>query len=71
MIINDKRKATTVNFKEIREGECFIYPEDGSVCMRIDDSVPEYNSVDLDNGQVFFVTNDTEVIKVNSRLEIW
>ena len=71
MIISDNREKTMVRFITIEEGQCFIYPEDNSVCMRIDNSTPEYNSVDLDNGQLFFTAGDTEVIKVNSRLEIW
>ena len=73
MIINDKREVTTVKFGEIREGECFIFPEDNSVCMKIEATAycDEVTAVDLANGSVFEVRNETAVIKVKSRMEIW
>ena len=70
MIINDKRKETTVKFYDIKAGECFIYPEDNSICMKIF-GTDKNNSVDLHNGELFFIGDNSEVIKVNSRLEIW
>ena len=71
MFISDKRQEVMVRFATIEEGQCFVYPEDNSVCMRVEESTKEYNAVDLKNGQIFFVAEGTEVIKVNSRMEIW
>ena len=72
MIIDDKRKITTVRFEDIENGQCFICPDDNSVCMKlkIDDNNLD-NVVCFDHGQTFWLGSDYEVIKVNSRLEIW
>lgn len=70
MIISNKRKAVTVKFKDLEYGECFIHPEDESVCMKIRRS-DKYNEVDLSTGDLFESYDNIEVIKVNSRLEIW
>ena len=70
MYITDKRKAATVKFKEIKYGECFVYPEGESICMKICGSDKD-NAVDLSTGDAFESCDNIEVIKVNSRLEIW
>ena len=72
MIINDKRKATTVKFEDIEDGQCFICPDDNSVCMKLNtNNSNSDNVVCFKDGQTFWLGSDYEVIKVNSRLEIW
>lgn len=70
MYITDKRKAATVKFKEIKYGECFIYPKDETICIKVCGFNAD-NAVDLSTGNLFESDDDTEVIKIQSRLEIW
>ena len=71
MTINDTRKPATVEFGSLKAGQCFI-DEDGCFCMVIDDySRGDYNAVDLEDGRLYWFERDQEVIKINTRLEVF
>lgn len=75
MLVLDKRVPTTVPFKDIREGECFI-DHDGELNIKLD--VPyfgvteesRFNAVVLDNGQPWRVDDEHQVIKVKAQTTI-
>ena len=70
MTINDTRKPATVEFRSLTAGQCFI-DGDGCFCMVINDSRDDYNAVDLENGRLYWFDCDQEVVKVNTRLEVF
>ena len=75
MTICDKRNPTTVPFKDIQPGECFIDMDD-ELNIKIDvsfyEKTEEYrpNAVTLDEGQPWRCDDDTEVIKVRAMVTI-
>jgi hypothetical protein len=74
MLVIDKRIPTTVPFKEIKAGECFI-DCDGELNIKLDMSYylvgEEYsNSVVLDNGQPWSCDDEEQVIKVRAKVTI-
>ena len=74
MKIYDKRVPTTVPFKDIQPGECFV-DHDGELNIKIGDSCYEAarggpNAVVLDDGQAWLCDDDTEVIKVRAMVTI-
>lgn len=72
MTINDTRKPTTVTFGGLNAGQCFIDQEDGSYCMVLEaDPCDENNAVDLESGRLYYFYSDQEVVKINTRLEVF
>ena len=71
LIIND-RVPTTVPFKDILAGECFI-DQDNRLNIKIDVSLyeetEEYrpNAVALDNGEAWWYDDDEQVTAVKAR----
>ena len=70
MIINDKRKPDILQFANLNQGECFVDVE-GYYCMVVDDPHKGYNAVDLKNGKLYWFGYDQEVVKINTRLEVF
>lgn len=70
MIINDTRKPATVEFGSLTAGQCFVDLADGSYCMVLD-PCEDYNAVDLESGRLYWFDCDQEVVKVNTRLEVF
>ena len=72
MFINDTRKPVTVEFGSLNAGDCFIDTEDGSYCMVLEVVVcDDHNAVDLESGRLYYFYPDQEVVKVNTRLEVF
>ena len=75
MFVIDKRTPTTVPFKDIKAGECFI-DEDDELNIKLDisfyEETEEYrpNAVVLDSGQPWRCDDDYQVIKVKARVII-
>ena len=75
MFIIDKRTPTTVPFKDITPGECFI-DNDGELNIKLDMSYYAYdetyrpNAVVLDNGQPWNCDDEMQVIKVRAKVTI-
>jgi hypothetical protein len=72
MLVIDERIPTTVPFKDIREGECFI-DCDGELNIKLDMSyyaVAEGypNSVVLDSAQPWSCDDEMQVTKVKARV---
>lgn len=70
----DKRNTTTVPFKNIKVGECFITLSDKHINMKMyaDDYYPDAcNVVDLVTGKQYYFNGDTEkVVSVNAEIII-
>ena len=74
MLVIDKRIPTTVPFKDIKVGECFI-DEDGELNIKLDMSyyaVTEGypNAIVLDSGQPWSCDDEMQVIKVRAKVII-
>jgi hypothetical protein len=75
MRIYDKRTPTTVPFKDIQPGECFIDMDD-ALNIKIDvsyyEETEEYrpNAVVLGDGQAWQCGDDEQVIKVRATVTI-
>ena len=76
MLIIDKRTPTTVPFKDITPGECFI-DQDDELNIKLDVSYySDYeknnypNAIVLDGGQPWRCEDDTQVIKVKAQTTI-
>ena len=74
MRIYDKRTPTTVPFKDIQPGECFIDHDDdlnikiGVSCYEAERGGP--NAVVLNDGQAWLCDDDIQVIKVRTTVTI-
>lgn len=75
MRIYDKRTPTTVPFKDIHAGECFIDPYDNELNIKIE--VSSYNvkgdypnAVALNSGYPWICNDDEQVIKVRTTVTI-
>lgn len=75
MLVIDKRTQTTVPFKDITPGECFI-DGDGELNIKLDvswyakDEAYRPNSVVLDSAQPWCVDDAYEVIQVTAKVVI-
>ena len=70
MRIYDKRTPTTVSFKDIQPGECFI-DHDGELNIKIDVSCyADPNVVVLSDGHAWLCDDDEQVIKVRATVTI-
>ena len=75
MRIYDKRTPTTVSFKDIQPGECFIYQQDGELNIKIGVSCYEAamggpNAVVLNDGEAWLCYDDEQVIRVRTTVTI-
>lgn len=72
MKFTDNRTKTTVPFRNIKVGECFITSSDGHINMKmyVDDyDCPDvYNTVDLVTGKQYFFDDEEEVITANAEV---
>lgn len=69
----DKRAITTVSFRRIKVGECFITSSDNHINMKLyvedyEDSDTAYNGVDLVTGKKYHFEYDEQVIAVNAEV---
>ena len=76
MIVIDSRKARTIKFENIREGEMFYDPENEMFCMRIeecwwDNGEEPANAVDLADGQLVSYEKQDDVISVKGKVEVY
>ena len=67
MVINDNRKAKTVPFRSISRGEMFT-DDDGDFMLKtevIEDATTGiYNAVNLENGAMYQLDDNAEVIRI-------
>ena len=67
MVINDNRKAKTVPFRTIKQGEIFT-DDEGDFMMRTeeveDETTGTYNAVNLKDGAMYQLSEDAEVIRI-------
>jgi len=76
MIVIDSRKARTIKFENICEGEMFYDPENEMFCMRIQECQwgcggESANAVDLADGQLVSYEERDEVVNVKGKVEIY
>ena len=58
-------------FKDVKNGECFIDPDDGAISMKIyEQPTVSYNAIDLQSGCLFTMDDLAKVTVINSCLVV-
>jgi hypothetical protein len=72
MFIADNREPKTIDFSELEDGDCFVYPAKNIICLKLMATpYSDFNAVNLETGEPLDISCEERIAIVQSRIEVW